>query len=132
MIRSKEKQLINPQMGISEIVYLWVELLIKARTLKQRHVVVHAGYVGANGEKVVISETKAVFKEETFLALFGDLTLSQFEASQPELLIQQIDYTNKYVWTGQEAQPERVRYWDFTAEDLEVVPENEIPACLKN
>lgn len=132
IIRSKTPQLINPQMGISAIVYMFVELQIKARELKQRHIIIHSAYVDGNGKAVIISETKAVFKEATFVALFGDLTIDQFNEMEGDLLIQQIDYTNKYVWTGNEAQPEPVRYWDFEAADLEVIPLEEIPACFLN
>lgn len=121
MIRSKQPQVINAMLGKSEIVYLEVAIHIIMSKIEQRHFIIYASYINEKGEHVVISESKAVFKESTFMALFGALTLQQMKDQEDQLLIDQIDYINTYEWTGTEAQPEPVRFWNFTKDDLEIV-----------
>lgn len=67
-----------------------------------------------------IRENAAIFKEATFMSLWGAYTVAAFEANVDQFMIQQIDYINSYTWTGDEAQAP-VRFWSLTDQDLEIV-----------
>lgn len=62
----------------------------------------------------------AVFKEVTYLGLFGDKTVQQMETEKDQLFINNLAYLNTITWTGSEAQKDQYRFWDLTAEDFEI------------
>jgi len=125
MIKTKSPQIVDAQNGVSQIVYFNIshelaDNLAKTRTF---NVVTYIEQTNEQGQTglVAIKESKAIFKESTIQALYGSMTLVEFQASQDELLIAQIDYINSYTWTGTEAQKVPVKYWSLTASDLEIV-----------
>lgn len=123
MIRSKTPQLIDAQNEVSAIVYLDMTPSIHDRTngLRQFNITTYIeitidGVSSLQG----IKENLAVFKDATFFALWGDLTLIEFNEQIDVNLIAQIDYINSYTWDGTEAQ-KPVKFWSLEASDLEIV-----------
>jgi hypothetical protein len=57
----------------------------------------------------------------TFYSVIGNVTPEQYD----DVLIQQIDYVNKRVLTGNEIQKD-IYFWNLTELDLEKVTEQEI------
>ena len=125
MIKTKLPQIVDAQNGVSKVVYFKVshELVDNLSGTRMYNVVSYIEQVNEQGQSqlVAIKENKAIFKESTIQALYGAMTLIEFQASQDALLIAQIDYVNSYDWTGDEAQKEPVKYWALTANDLEIV-----------
>jgi len=124
MIKSTTPQLIDAQNQISEIVYFDMGPAIHDRKdgLRRFNITIYVEAVNEEGENYYkgIKEEMSVFKEATFMGLWGNLTLIEFEDQVDANLISQIDYINSYTWDGTEAQ-EPVRFWNLTASDLEVV-----------
>ena len=123
MIKSKTPQLIDAQNQVSAIVYLDMSPAIHDRVngLRQFNITTYIevtidGVTSLQG----IKENLAVFKDETFLAIWGDLTLIEFNDQIDANLIAQIVYINSYEWDGTEAQSP-VRFWSLEATDLEIV-----------
>ena len=123
MIKTKKVQLVNAQNGESAIVFFHCSHSAFDRVNNLRlfniQTLIEVTENGQAGLKP-IGESKAVYKEATFQALFGLKTVAEFEAELDALMIAQIDYINKYNWQGTEAQ-KPVKYWTLTAADLEIV-----------
>ena len=119
MIRTKQPQIIDAQNGKSEIVYFDISHELKdiVKGLVTFNMV---SFIMVDGQLQAIKENKAVYKLSTFNALYGAMTLNDFNANIDALMIGQIDYINKYTWVGNEVQPP-VRFWNLTSEDLEIV-----------
>jgi len=124
MIKSTTPQLIDAQNQISEIVYFDMGPAIHDRKdgLRRFNITIYVEAVNEEGENYYkgIKEEMSVFKEATFMGLWGNLTLIEFEAQVDANLISQIDYINSYTWDSTEAQAP-VRFWNLTASDLEIV-----------
>jgi len=124
MIKTTTPQLIDAQNQISEIVYFDMGPSIHDRKdgLRRFNITIYVEAVNEEGENYYkgIKEEMSVFKEATFMGLWGNLTLIEFEAQVDANLISQIDYINSYTWDGTEAQAP-VRFWNLTASDLEIV-----------
>jgi len=129
MIKTKTPQIIDAQNGISKIVFFnvsheTVNNLLKTRAYNVVSSVEETIKDLEGKDKVVltaIKENKAIFKESTIQALYGGMTLADFQSNQDALLIAQIEFINSYVWTGDEAQKNPVKYWNLTSQDLEIV-----------
>lgn len=123
MIRSKTPQLIDAQNQTSAIVYLDMNPAVQDRVggIRKFNITTYIE-ITVDGVTTLrgIKENLAVFKETTFLSLWGDLTLIEFNDQMDANLITQIDYINSYDWDGTEAQ-QPVRFWNLTASDLEIV-----------
>lgn len=126
MVVTKEPQIIDAQNGATAKVYFKILNETKDHTNNTR-VIIFATLVKdvvPSGEPVQYSQFGkdqfAVFKEATYMALFGDMKISEFEAVKYQLLIDQIGYINSYEWTGKEIQ-KPVRFWSLTSNDLELV-----------
>jgi len=119
MIRTKQPQLIDAQNGKSEIVYFDISHELKdiVKGLVTFNMV---SFIMVDGQLHAIKENKAVYKLSTFNALYGAMTLNDFNDQIDSLMIGQIDYINKYTWVGTEVQ-DPVRFWNLTANDLEIV-----------
>jgi len=124
MIKSTTPQLIDAQNQISEIVYFDMGPAIHDRKngLRKFNITTYIEDTDENGDPYFkgIKEDMSIFKEATFLGLWGALTIAEFEAQVDANLISQIDYINSYTWDGTEAQ-EPIRFWNLTASDLEIV-----------
>lgn len=124
MIKSTTPQLIDAQNQISEIVYFDMGPAIHDRKkgLRKFNITIYIEDTDVNGDTYYkgIKEEMSVFKEATFMGLWGNLTLIEFEAQVDANLISQIDYINSYTWDDTEAQAP-VRFWNLTASDLEIV-----------
>lgn len=124
MIKSKEPQLIDAQNQISSTVFMDMGPAVHDRKngFRKFNITTYVEVQNEQGETVLhgIKENIAVFKESTFLSIWGGLTFAEFESQVDQFLIDQIDYINKYTWTGNEAQP-MVRFWNLTSEGLEIV-----------
>jgi CYTH domain-containing protein len=124
MIKTKTEQVIDAQNGFSSIVYLsitGVKKLYHNNTIEFTILTsVEAQDEEGKTGLVGIKENVALFKLETFNGMYGGLTLNEFESEKYKLLIDQIDYINKYTWTGEELTPKN-RYWNLTKADLEIV-----------
>lgn len=124
MIKSTTPQLIDAQNQVSEIVYLEMGPAIQDRKngLRKFNITISIEDTDENGNTYYkgIKEDMSVFKESTFLGLWGTLTLAEFENQVDANLISQIDYINSYTWDGTEAQ-EPIRFWNLTSSDLEIV-----------
>jgi hypothetical protein len=68
-----------------------------------------------------IGKKQAIYKMNTFYSVIGNVTPEQYD----DVLIQQIDYVNKRVLTGNEIQKD-IYFWNLTELDLEKVTEQEI------
>lgn len=124
MIKTKTPQVIDAQTGKTGIVFFSTshELIDDLKGVRTYNIAKYIE-VERDGNMVLmpIGENKIVFKESTIQQLFGSMTLADFQNEKNKsLLIGQIDFINKYEWTGNEAMPE-IRYWDLTASDLEIV-----------
>ena len=119
MIRTKQPQLIDAQNGKSEIVYFDISHELKdiVKGLVTFNMV---SFIMVDGQLQAIKENKAVYKLSTFDALYGAMSLNDFNNQIDSLMIGQIDYINKYTWVGTEVQ-DPVRFWNLTANDLEIV-----------
>ena len=142
MIRTTSAQITDAQNQISNIIYFDMGPAIHNREKSLRSFVITSYIVvdntsgsvdglkqinvsdGQGGSNTIylkaIRENVAIFKEATFLTIWGNLTLTAFEAQVPSIMIQQISYINTYTWTGDEAQPP-VRFWNLASDDMEVV-----------
>ena len=124
MIKSKEPQLIDAQNQIESIVFMGMGPAIHDRKtgVRKFNITTYVEAINEQGETVLhgIKENMAIFKESTFISLWGHLTFSEFESQVDQFMIEQIDYINKYTWTGEEAQP-KVRFWNLTTEDMEII-----------
>ena len=124
MIKTTTPQLIDAQNQISAIVYLDMGPAIHDRKNGFRRFTITT-YIETtdnegNTNLTGIKENIAIFKESTFLELWGSNTLSDFEANVDSFMIDQIEYINSYEWDGTEAQSP-VRFWNLTSTDLEIV-----------
>ena len=124
MIKTKEPQLIDAQNKVGAIVYLQVTHEFKSHQeqLRKFTITTLIEQVNKEGQTVLlpIKENIAIFKESTFIEQWGAFTLSDFNKKIDTFLIEQVEYINTYVWTGEESQ-EPVRFWDLKAEDLEII-----------
>lgn len=120
MIKTKQPVLVDAEEQRSAIVYFEVTHYLVDRLNKKIYFNVGRFEENENGDLALVKEKKVAYKKSTYDALFGGLTEVEKEAQFDSLLIQQIHYVNNvHDWTGDEAS--RVRYWDLTADDLEVV-----------
>ncbi len=127
MIRTTSPQLIDAQNQISAIVYFDMGPAHHDRKNGIRRFTI-TSFVEAQDEngdtvKVPIKENIAIYKEATFLSLWGTYTLADFEINVDQFMIDQIEYINSYTWDGTEAQ-DPVRFWNLASSDLEIVPES--------
>jgi len=124
MIRTKTAQVIDAQNGMSEIVYFSITSEKKNYNTNTIEFTILSSIIGTNeaGQNGLFGfkENKAVFKLSTFNNLFGALSINDFEADKDQILIDQIDYINKHVWTGNEPMKKN-SYWSLEKTDLEIV-----------
>lgn len=118
-VKTKQAQLIDAQNGISEVVY-FKKLAMTVNDLEDTVSFVIGTFVKQGEEYHQVKATPCIFKQSTFEALFGEMTISQFNQSIPTIMIQQIDYVNKKTWDGTEIMPQ-IKFWSLSATDLEIV-----------
>jgi len=124
MIETKEPQLIDARSGQNEIVYFDIISEIRDNTNDTRVIVFQTKVKIAEATEkdpaqfeVIGEDYYAVFKDSTYLALFGDMTLNEFEAAKPLTMISQIAYINTYDWKGDELSSP-VKFWNLTENDM--------------
>ena len=124
MIKTKTAQIIDAQNGNVAEVYFSVTQERKLYSTKTIEFTILSSVIATdqngNSQLVGIKENKAVFKLSTFDALFGAMTINEYEATKDQILINQIDYINKHVWTGNEPMLKN-SYWNLVKTDLEIV-----------
>ncbi len=139
MIRSKTPRVIDAQSGREEIIYLDNASVNRLKHKQVVEVTVVSGYkakdtivkrrvnidgldqmvdFNVKGKFVPTSQKTGVFKTATFDVLFAGLN----QANEDQHLIDQIDFVNKHVWPVGTAEESKIKFWDFTAADLEIVP----------
>lgn len=131
MIRTKEAQLINPQLGESDVVYFktLVGISDHVNDLERFNIGVFVKKMIENVEYFVPAyannESMGTFQKSTFLSIFGAMTLNDFHANLDFSLMQQIEYINNFNWSGVPTE-QIIRFWDLSASDMEIVPANEM------
>lgn len=120
MIQSIEPQVVDGQNKKSEIVYMTLFQGAPDYIKKTRLFTVLISLKQEDGSHLGIRENKAIFKEKTFMNLFGHLTMKEFSEQGDELMIAHIAFINTYNWTGLESQ-DKVRFWDLKASDMKKV-----------
>lgn len=129
MIRTKQPKVINPQLGESAIIYFKTLVGISDYQNKTQHfnigMFVKKQINGVDTFVSALPESMGTFNQSTFLSIFGDMTVTQFIDNLDSSLMAQIEYINNFQWSGEKTE-KIIRFWDLTAADLEIVPENEM------
>ncbi len=121
MIRTKTAQVIDARTNKSEVVYFHLMDEVKNEASQTVTFYIATSYLNAENQFQQFGEiSKATYAKSTFMTLFGEMSINEFEAAKDTLMIGQIDYINKYEPTGEEKFPFS-KFWALTAEDLEIV-----------
>jgi len=126
-VRTKQPQLINAQLKISDIVYFeidpndWGASKVNTENgeVDAYRFVMHEYAVDENENRKPIMSIPILYKKATFISMFGNSSIVDILNNADDSIIFEIDRVNKIPFSPNRIQ--NIRYWDLTASDLEKV-----------
>jgi hypothetical protein len=106
----------DPELGLFDTIYLeahspvWSDTTaLSPKTFQPTVRFSVSMYRMINGELKFWKKNDAIYRQETWLGLFGDVTPNDFKANLDQYMIDQIVWVNTHEWTGEEIQV--AGYW---------------------